>query len=639
MTNHQTINAGTNVHKITDIVRFITRWLAILMSAFHVITAAIGSLPTMQQRATHLGFALMLVFLQSTLKKESSLIQYIINIILSLLVLLSTIYVHLNWFGMAFRVAAPRTMDLVVGVVMTSCVLWGTYKRLGWPMPTLAAIFIVYGLVGPYLPGSFSHRGYSFERITTQMIMSTEGIYGSVLGVSATYIFLFVLFGAILEYSGAAKFFIDLATGLFARTRGGSAKISTLASCLFGMVSGSSPANIMAIGPLTLPMMERVGYTPRFGGAILSVAGTGGQLMPPIMGAAAFIIAETLAVPYLTVALAAFIPGLLYYASLWFIIDIHTAKIGIPTLPPEEIPDWRKVLLNGFYLSIPFILLVFFLAVIRWSPIKAGFWSITAMIVSSWIKKATRMGLKEIFNSFEKGAYGSLEVATVTATAGVIVGMLSMTGLGLKFSSILLSLSGGNLVVLLILTSIAGIILGMGMTTTSVYIILSVLIAPALVKMGIEPLGAHLFVFYFGILSSITPPVAIASYAAASVAKTDPMSLGWEAARIGLAGYILPFMFLFNRELLFMGSAFSIIKVTITSFIGIYAMSCAIEGFCFKNINIVSRLILAVGAIFMIDSGFITDLIGLALLAVVMVPGYISKKGSNAAPVIETPRE
>lgn len=630
ISNSEVSSAMDKIKRAAVNVSFV---IAVCMSLFHVITAAGGALPTMQQRSVHLGFALMLVFLQKACEKKTRAVTFWVLAAVCVMTVVTTLYILKNWFDMAMFAAAPRQIELILGSFITIAVLYATYLRLGPAMPVIAGVFIAYAFLGSYMPQVISHRGYGLKRIVAQLLMSTEGIYGTVLGVSATYIFLFVLFGALLEYSGAAKFFIDLATALFGHKQGGSAKVATVSSCLFGMVSGSAVANVMAIGPLTVPMMQREKYTNRFAGAVLSVAGTGGQFMPPIMGAAAFIIAETLGIPYIEVALGALIPAVLYYAAIWFIIEIRSNHEKITPMKKEELPDWKKVLANGAYLSLPFILLVVFLAVVRWSPIRSGFWAIISMIVVSWFKKATRMGPKELFEAFKRGAFGSLDVAVVTATAGIVVGMLSMTGLGLKFSSLLLSLSGGNLIVLLVLTAVAGLILGMGMNTTSVYIILSVLVAPALVKMGVPALAAHLFVFYFGILSCITPPVALASFAAAGVAKDAPMPLGFAAWKIGLSGYILPFMFIFNQELLFQGSAISIVKATITGLIGIFALSCALEGHFRARLNLVSRVLLGGAAICLIDSGILTDFIGIGVVIGFLLPNYMKAKKAVCADI------
>ena len=593
-------------------------FVAVAMSAFHVFTA-INSIPSMEQRCVHVGFALTLTFMQAFLSsknvfKRTLLFVFIVGTIVS------TAYVFDQWHDMIMRIAFPDKLDIYMGCVITIALLEAARRKLGLAMPLLAILFILYALYGRYLPQSIGHRGYTLKRVMSVLYMELSGIYGQVAGISATYIFLFVLFGAFLENSGAGQFFINLSTALVGKSRGGSAKVTTVASCLFGMVSGSAVANVMTVGPLTIPLMEQSGYSKRFSGAITSVAGTGGQFMPPIMGAAAFIISETLGIPYMSVAKAAFIPGVLYYLAIIFIIDLRSSKLGMKGL--DEVPDWKAVLKKDFYLSIPVILLVYFLAVVRWSPIKAGLWAIAAMLAVSWLKKETRMGPKKIFKAFYAGAMGSLDVDVVCALAGIMIGMLSMTGLGLKFSNLLIALSGGSLPVLLVLTMIAALILGMGMTTTSVYIILSVLVAPALIKMNIQPLAAHLFVFYFGILSAITPPIATASYAAASVAKDDPMRLGWVAWKIGLSGYILPFMFIVSPELLMMGNLMSILLATVSGVMGIYALSVALEGYFKGDLNIVFRVVLFAAACCLLYPGYVTDIAGYAVFAAVLLPRW-----------------
>lgn len=598
--------------------------IAIAMSTFHVFTA-VSSIPSMEQRCIHVGFALILTFMQSIINGKNKLCRAI-SFIFIVGVLVSTAYVFDQWHGMIMRIAFPDKLDIYMGCVITIALLEAARRKLGWALPFLAILFILYALYGRYLPASIGHRGYSLKRIMSVLYMELSGIYGQVAGISATYIFLFVLFGAFLENSGAGKFFIDLSTATVGKSSGGSAKVTTVSSCLFGMVSGSAVANVMTVGPLTIPMMEQSGYSKRFSGAITSVAGTGGQFMPPIMGAAAFIIAETLGIPYMNVAKAAFIPGVLYYLAIIFIIDLRSSKLHMKGL--DEVPNWKTVLKKDFYLSIPVLLLVYFLAVIRWSPIRSGFWAIIAMIAVSWLRKDTRMGPKKILKAFEAGAYGSLDVAIVCALAGIMIGMLSVTGLGLKFSNLLLALSGGKLPILLALTMVAALILGMGMTTTSVYIILSVLVAPALIKMNVTPLAAHLFVFYFGILSAITPPIATASYAAASVAKDDPMKLGWAAWKIGLSGYILPFMFISSPELLMEGSWSAIILATVSGTVGIFALSVAIEGYYRGEMNVILRVLLLAAAFCLLYSGLLTDFVGYGLCIAILVPRYIKSKRS-----------
>ncbi len=612
--------------------------LAVLMSLFHLCTAAIGSLPTMEQRSVHLMFVLGLVFLKTAAKRPAPFgVRDVIDVVLAIVGMGVAIYAYLYWEDLSARVAFPDDIDIVIGTLLVVVVLEGTRRELGNAIPIIAIIFIIYALFGNYIPfKEIAHRGYPYWRVISNLTLATEGIYGQVLGVSATYIFLFVLFGAFLENSGASKFFIDLSLAFFGRSRGGPAKVATVASGLFGMVSGSAVANVMSVGPFTIPMMTRLGYDPRFAGGVISVSGTGGQFMPPIMGAAAFIIAETLSISYMDVVKAAFIPAVLYYVALWFIVDIRAQRDNIQVVPVDQIPDWKQVLLKGAYLALPVLLLVYFLTVVRWSPIKAGFWCIISLLLISFVRKETRLTPARLFVALRDGALGSLSVAIVCAAAGIIIGILSLTGLSLKFSQLLISLSMGSMPILLILTMIAGLILGMGMTTTSVYIVLSVLVAPALTKMGIVPIAAHLFVFFFGILSAITPPVATASYAAASITKTSPTQLGYEGWRIGLAGYIIPFMFIYSPTLLMQGSVPSILQSIITATVGIYALAACLEGYLHGKLPIYLRITLFVAALLLLDGGMATDVIGVVVfLAVLFYQKRSGKKilgpqGSNS---------
>lgn len=610
------------------------------MSCFHLFTAAIGSLPTMEQRSIHLSFVLGLIFLRSASRRQGAFkLRDAGDCLMAIAGIVVTLYAAINWMDMSSRVAFPEEMDIIMGTILVLLVLEGTRRELGNAMPILVVIFILYALFGNLIPfKEIAHRGYPYWRVISNLTMATEGIYGQVLGVSATYIFLFVLFGAFLENSGASKFFIDLSLAFFGKSRGGPAKVATVSSGLFGMVSGSAVANVMSVGPFTIPMMTQLGYNPKFAGGVISVSGTGGQFMPPIMGAAAFIIAETLSIPYMAVVKAAFIPAFLYYVALWFIVDIRAQKENIQVVPDAQLPNWKDVLIKNFYLGIPLVLLIYFLAVIRWSPIKAGFWCIISLLVVSCVRKETRLTPDKLCRALRDGALGSLSVAIVCAAAGMIIGILSLTGLSLKFSQLLISLSMGNMSILLILTMIAGLILGMGMTTTSVYIVLSVLVAPALTRMGVPGIAAHLFVFFFGILSAITPPVATASYAAASITKTSPTALGYEGWRIGLAGYIIPFMFIYSPTLLMEGHPLAIVQAVITAMIGIYGLAASLEGYMHGKTPIWVRVLLFFAALMLLDGGMVTDIIGVGILVAVYL--YQKKFGvPNTAPPTEKPAE
>ncbi len=630
------MESATLDNPMRQLVRRIAYSIAVLMSCFQVYAAATGTFETMPLRAMHLTFVLALIYLYQIAKRKGPLSwRDPLDFALCAAGVFACMYAFFEWEIMGMEIAYPSEMQLIVGAILIALVLDGTYRALGFAIPFIAFIFVLYALFGQYIPLA-GHRGYPLWRIIGNLTMATEGIYGSVLGVSATYIFLFVLFGAFLEQSGASSFFINLSMAFFGRTRGGPAKVATVASGLFGMVSGSAVANVMAVGPLTIPMMTRLGYPPNFSGGIISVAGTGGQLMPPVMGAAAFIIAETLQVSYMAVCKAAFIPAVLYYMSLWFIIDCRAQRTKIQIMPADEIPNWKEVLSKGFYLALPVILLIVFLAVLNWSPLRSGLWSIVSLIVVSMIRKETRFTPKTLMNAMASGAEGCLSVAIICAIAGVIIGVLNLTGLGIKFSQLLVMLSFGIKPLLLVLTMIAGLILGMGMTATSVYIILAVLVAPALISMGVEPMAAHLFAFYFGILSAITPPVAVASFAAASITKTPPTQVGNQGWVIGSAGFIIPFMFLYNPTLLMQGTPFELLHSFITASIGIYCMASVIEGWLVGPLNIFQRTITLVVALLLIDSGLVTDVIGIVGLAGMYAYQKAAARKNAALPQAQT---
>ena len=529
--------------------------IAVAFSLFHLYTSYVGVLPALRHRAVHLTFVLVLLFLLfPTARGKLRMKLYFIDILLALTSIVVGVYIFIEYLHLSERQGLPSNWDVWFGVITTLLILEATRRVVGWAMPLVAIFFIFYGFFGRYFPAPFTHGGLNFADAFSDLYTTLEGIYGVALGVSATYIVAFVLFGAFLSQCGATEFFFNLAQSLFGTVRGGPGKVSIVSSALFGMVSGSAVASVMVEGWLTIPLMKRVGFKPHIAGAIQSVASTGGQIMPPVMGAAAFIMAEILGVPYFKVALAAAIPAILYYMCLFFVIDLEAAKFGILGLKRAELPRFKEVMRAEGYLAIPVICLTFMLVVMMWSPMKSSFYTIIAILIVSYFKPKTRMSLQKILLALKDAGISTISVASACACAGIIVGMFSLTGLGHKLSYILIQLSGNSLFLLLLFTAIVNIILGMGMPTTAVYIILAALAAPALIKMGVVPMAAHLFVFYFGCLSMITPPVALAAYAGASLAETPPMKTGFAAWRIGLVGFIVPFMFAYGPELILEGS-------------------------------------------------------------------------------------
>lgn len=588
--------------------------LAVAFSLFHLYTSYFGILPAIQHRAVHLTFVLVLLFLLFPSARGRLRAKfYNLDILLALVSVGMGVYIFSQYRQLSYRQGLPNVFDIWFGFITTILILESARRVIGWPMPVVACFFILYGFFGRYFPGHFAHGGLTFEEVFSSLYLTLEGIFGTPLGVSSTYIVAFVIFGAFLGQSGGSEFFFNLAQSVFGTVRGGPGKVSVMSSSLFGTISGSAVANVMVDGWLTIPMMKKVGFKAHVAGAIEAVASTGGQIMPPVMGAAAFIMAEILAVPYYKVALAAAIPALLFYVCLFIVIDLEAAKLGLSGLKRSDLPKFKTVMLSEGHLLLPLAVLILLLVVFFYSPMKASFYTIIAILLVSLIKNKTRMTPKKILAALKEGGINTISVASACACAGIIVGMFSLTGLGHKLSYILVQLSGGNLFLLLLLTAICNIILGMGMPTTAVYIILATLAAPALINLGLSPMAAHLFVFYFGCLSHITPPVALAAYAAAGLAEAPPMKTGFAAWRIGLCGFIVPFMFVYGPALILEDSVINIIIACSTAMIGAWALSISLEGYIFRTFPWYQRVIPFAAALLLIKPGIKTDLAGLAL--------------------------
>ena len=611
--------------------RWVVSLLACSMSLYHLWVGASGLPEVMVHRPVHLAFILVLAFLTIPpfrLSAPSRRWLYV-DLLLCLFTILATAHFFVDFHRINWRMpyVDPLTArDYLFGATIVLLTLEITRRAIGWPMVILAIFFILYALFGNYMPGTLVHRGISLRLLLDHLYLTPEGIYGIAIGVSSTYVILFIIFSAFLDVSGTGQFFLNFAQGLFGGVRGGPAKISVVASGLFGTISGSAVANVMVDGWLTIPLMRKVGFRPHIAAAIEAVASTGGQLMPPVMASAAFLMAEILGITYLEVCLAAALPAILYYCAIFVMVDIEAAKTGLRGLSKSELPNAGKTLKEGWYLLLPPAGLIYFLAILEWTALKSAFWSIILAIAASALRRTTRMGWRKIVDGLSKGAMNMLQVGAACACAGIIIGVFSLTGLGSKFSSFLIYLSGGNLAFLLVLTMIASLILGMGLPTLACYLVLAITVAPALVEMGVMPIAAHLFIFYFGIISAITPPVALAAYAAAGVGETDPMRTGYAAWRIGLSAFLLPFMFVFGPVLLMKGSVLRIILAIISGLFGVTALAAAVQGYLFRKTNFWERGALFVAAVLLIDPGLLTDLIGyIIVLVIITLQGGWSK--------------
>lgn len=611
-------------HVITRLGSLIS-FLCVLLTGIQLISYIFGIFPAMQQRSLFLGFILSIILLIHIRSKLERKILDLWSVFLLLGTIFAASYTFINWYEMSFRVIRPEKLDLMVGILMIAAVVNCANIRLGRPLPLIGMLFIFYALFGQYIKGNMGTVSFTIQRVISNLTMETSGIFGTILGTAAKQIFVFMIFGSFLELSGASEFFLKITSTMLGSLKGSGAKVNTMAGGLLGMVSGSAVANVMAVGPMTFPMMKKDGFSNNFCGAIAAISGTGGQLMPPVMGTAAFIIAETLAVSYGEVTKAALIPGILFYLTIWITINCHSNHLGLEGR--QEKAEWMPVVKDGFYYLVPIIFLIITISVLKWSPIKAGMWSTVLVVAVSQLNKEKRMTLKTIIQAMENSAKGALTVSAACAVAGIIVGILSVTGLGLKFSTVLLAFSGGHKIVLLIVTMVAGLILGMGMTTTSVYIVLSVLVAPALVDFGVEPIAAHMFVFYFGILSCITPPVATAVFASASLLNVSPIKLGLYTSRIAIPIYIIPFLFVLNPALLMLeGTGVWIIVEFILSALTVIALCSSIEGCFVTELNGPERVLLFVGAVCELHTSVMVKLFSNLLIAIILLKNIRQKK-------------
>lgn len=589
--------------------------ICIVFAIFQLYTAAFGILDAHLQRAIHLAFGFLLIFLLYPARKSwSRTSMHPLDVLFALVGAASALYIVVNYQELVFRAGMNNETDFIVGVVGTLMVFEAARRVVGWPMITVAFVFIAYAFFGPYIPGIMAHRGVQVQELFDHLFFTTEGIFGTPMGVSSTFIYLFILFGSYLEATGLGKFFIDLANAVAGWAAGGPAKVAVLSSGLMGTVSGSSVGNVAGTGAFTIPMMKKLGYRPAFAGAVEAAASTGGQLMPPVMGAAAFLMAEFVGVPYFDVVKAAVIPALLYYIGVWLGVHYEAKKYGLKGTPREELPKFGPLFMEKGHLAIPLAVIVYLL-VSGYTPMRAALAAIALSIICACLRKSTRIGLKEIVNGLIDGSKGVLGVLIACATAGIIIGVVTKTGVGLKVATALLDLSGGQLLPAMFFTMVTSLILGMGVPTTANYVITSTIAAPALVQMDVPVLAAHMFAFYFGIVADVTPPVALAAYAGAGIAGANPMRCGVIAAKLAIAAFIVPYIFVLAPELLMINATtLTIVYSALTAIIGMWGVSMAMIGFCQNALNSLQRVLFMAGGICMIIPGHITDIIGVVCL-------------------------
>jgi TRAP transporter 4TM/12TM fusion protein len=603
-------------------------------SLFQLYTAIFGVFTAQIQRSIHLGFALALIFLlfpASKKKRASGKWQVAwYDVILAILSVVVGAYWPVNIDEIVMRVGLLTDTDFYIGVLAILLVLEATRRAVGLPITIIAILFLSYGYFGEYMPGFLQHSGLSLQRLVQTMFFTTEGILGTPLGVSSTFIFLFLLFGAFLVKTGVGQYFNDLAVAIAGRSTGGPAKVAIFSSALQGTISGSSVANVVTSGSFTIPMMKKIGYKKEFAGAVEAAASTGGQLMPPIMGAAAFLMVEFIGngLTYWDIAKAAAIPAILYFTGVWIMTHFEAKRIGLSGLSKEEMPN-RKEVFKKIYLLIP-ILAVIVLLMSGITVTHSALYAIVIAIIVGFINRDSKMRLIDIIYALVDGARTALSVAAATAAAGIIVGIVTKTGLGLKLANGLLDIAGGMLLPTLFLTMIAAIVLGMGSPTTANYVITSTIAAPAIILLGVPDLSAHLFVFYFGIIADITPPVALAAFAAAGVSGGEPIRTGVQSAKLAIAAFIIPYMFVLSPQLLMIDTTFSeLIWVIFTALSGMVAIGAGMIGFWMRKLHWVERILsIAAGLMLIYPEGF-TDIAGLILFVVLLVFQIVLKRGTN----------
>ena len=593
--------------------------LAIAFSVFQLYTAIFGVLDAQLQRAVHLGFGLCLVFLLYPTRKSWSRHKlHPLDLVLAILGAAAPAYIVIAYQSLVLRSGLVSGTDLVIGTAGIVLVIEAARRVVGIPMVCVVLAFLLYAFVGPYMPGVLAHRGLTLSQLVGHLYFTTEGVFGIPLGVSSTFIFLFILFGAYLESTGLGKFFIDLANSIAGWASGGPAKVAVLSSGLMGTVSGSSVANVVGTGSLTIPMMKKLGYHKNFAGAVEAAASTGGQLMPPVMGAAAFLMAEFVGVPYIEIVKAAVIPALLYFAGVWLGVHFEAKRENLKGIPRSELPKLSTILKERGHLALPLIVIVYLL-VAGYTPMRAALFAIILSILCSMIRKSTRMKPVEIVMGLERGARGVLSVLVACAAAGIVIGVVTKTGVGLKLASGLLDLSGGMLLPTMFFTMITAIILGMGVPTTANYVITSTIAAPAIIQMGVPVLCAHMFVFYFGIIADVTPPVALAAFAGSGIAGGDPLRTGINASKLAIAAFIIPYMFVLSPNLLMIdATALNLIMTTVTALVGMIALSSALIGFLADKATRIERIVLIIAGLLLIKPGIGTDVPGFVLFAIIL---------------------
>ena len=631
--------------------QYITVIVSIIFVAFQLYATLSGAVTAQILRATHLAFVQFLAFLLFPATKKlprDTLPLY--DVILGLVGAGCWMYIVINFQQLVRRSGNNTVIDVIIGIIGILILFESCRRIVGLPIMIIAGTFVVYAFVGKYLPGFLHHRGYSLQRVVCHLFYNTEGIMGTPIGACSTFIFLFILFGALLEKTGIGQFFIDLCNAIAGGASGGPAKVAVLSSALLGTVSGSSVSNTVGSGSFTIPMMKKLGYKGEFAGAVEASASTGGQLMPPIMGAAAFLMAESLGMPYITIVKAAVIPALLYFTGIFITVHLEAKKLGLKGLPREQLPRFLPLFLTKGYMILPLIVIIWFLCVGKTAVFAALMGIVACLLIGMAVSivdlakgRKPTFGSRDLIDVMCAAARNIISVAIACGMAGIIIGIVTLTGLGLKLGAGLVSLAGGKLFLTLIFTMLASIILGMGAPTTANYLITSTITAGAIIQLGVQPLAAHMFAFYFGIIADVTPPVALAAIAGAAIAKARPMKTAFNATKLAIGAFIIPYMFVYNSQMLMIDASVGrILFIIATALIGMFGISVALEGYGFNftgimhgsdkpkaiitTFDVIERVLFAAAGLLCVIPETRSDIIGLIMMAVLIAYQIVVKR-------------
>lgn len=618
--------------------------IGIIWSLFHFYTAGAGMLTASLQRSAHLSVGLALCFLyfpsSAKIKDAYSRLPWW-DVLLAAAGFVCVFYIFYFYEDLVHRIGEPTQMDIYMGILTVLLILEAGRRAFGPVLPVVTIVFIMYAFLGPYLPESIGHRGYSIQRVIDHLYLTGEGIFGIPVGVSSTFVFAFVLFGCYFQGSGAGLYVVKLAFAALGRYLGGPAKAAVLASGFMGSIAGSSVANTVVTGSLTIPVMKKTGFSPEAAGGVETAASTDGQFLPPIMGAAAFVMAEFTGIPYYQICIAAALPAVISYGALLCIVHLQAAKTGLKPMPKEDIPPFWSTFIKGIYFWFPVFVLIYYLIIARVTPLTAGYYSILAILAVSLVKRFIQAGrdcrqgnmgtvesywcqLKGMWQEFigglDSAARSMAGIAVACACAGIIVGVVTLTGLGLRMTMFLSVMAGNNLFVLLLLAAIMSIILGLGLPTTAKYVVMATLVAPAIlyVEPALPVVAVHLFILYYAILADDTPPVGLAAYAAAAIARSDPIKTGLLGFKFDLGAFLLPFMFVYNTEFLLIDTTWDqAILIAATSLFGVYCFSAVIQRWLFTRLKIWEMVLLLGIAFSMVWPTITSDLIGVTVFLLI----------------------